>query len=101
MYLLHFGDFEATRYKLLKHTKWIVLLCSCLHLLDICLAIALKRVLCVICVVEVQIWVVSTNAFSICSDSVDEICAGAFEERILLGALPGDVRLVDYVYLSV
>jgi hypothetical protein len=98
--LLHLGDLETTRNKILKDAKWIVLLCRGLHLLHALWPIALERVLGLVGIIEIQIWVGGTNALSICADSVDEVCASLLEERILASALPGDVRLVDWLHIS-
>ena len=65
-----------------------------LHLLYIFRSIAGKRVLRLVGVVEVQVGVVSTNAYSVFTNPVDKVRTRLLEERILLGALPSDVWLV-------
>ena len=52
----------------------------------------------VVRVVQVEVWVVGTDALSILADTVDEISACGLEERVLLSALPRDVGLVYYRY---
>jgi hypothetical protein len=61
----NFGNFESARYKVLENTLRIVLLRSGLHLLHVLYTVAGQRVLGDVCVIEVQVRVVGTDAYSI------------------------------------
>lgn len=83
-----FGNLKAAWYARLEHTSRVVLFGRCLHFLDRSLAIARKGILRDIRIVEIEVWVVSSDAFGILADSVDEVRACALEEGVLLSSLP-------------
>lgn len=88
------GDLEAAGHELLEDTEGVILLSSSLHLLDVGGAVAAKRILGDVGIVEVQVRVVGADALRVGADAVDEVGTGLLEESILVGTLPRDIRLV-------
>ena len=87
------GDLESTRYHRLKDTFRVVLLSRSADLLNIVLAVALERLLRLVRVVKIDVRVRLANALGVGLQLIDQPVAGALEEVVLLGAVPGEVGL--------
>lgn len=65
------GDLEPTRHHRLEHTQRIIFLSHSLNVIIVCLPVARQRILRLVCIVKVDVRVVSTDANGIVIQLLD------------------------------